>query len=38
MLSVEDVCSVGVLERIKRKSDNIKQTLTTRTAMLGCDI
>ena len=33
-LSVEDVCSVGVLVRIKGKLDDLKQTMTTRTAML----
>ena len=31
---MEDVCSGGVLEIIKRKSDNLKQTMKTRTAML----
>ena len=33
-LSVEDVCSAGVLVRIKGKLDALKQTMTTRTAML----
>ena len=33
-LSVEDVCSVGVLVRIKGKLDDLNQTMTTRTAML----
>ena len=33
-LSVEDVCSAGVLVRIKGKLDDLKQTMTTRTAML----
>ena len=33
-LSVEDVCSAGVLVRIKWKLDDLKQTMTTRTAML----
>ena len=33
-LSVEDVCSAGVLMRIKGKLDDLKQTMTTRTAML----
>ena len=33
-LSVEDVCSAGVLVRIKGKMDDIKQTMTTRIAML----
>ena len=32
--SVEDVCSAGVLVRIKGKLDYLKQTMTTRTAML----
>ena len=32
-LSVEDVCSAGVLVRIKGKLDDLKQTMTTRTAM-----
>ena len=33
-LSVEDVCSAGVLVRIKGKLDDLKQTMTTRIAML----
>ena len=33
-LSVEDACSAGVLVRIKGKLDDLKQTMTTRTAML----
>ena len=33
-LSVEDICSAGVLVRIKWKLDDLKQTMTTRTAML----
>ena len=33
-LPVEDVCSAGVLIRIKGKLDDLKQTMTTRTAML----
>ena len=33
-LSVEDVCSAGVLERMKGKLDDLKQIMTTRTAML----
>ena len=33
-LSVEDVCSAGVLVRIKGKLHDLKQTMTTRTAML----
>ena len=33
-LSVEDVCSTGVPVRIKGKLDSLKQTMTTRTAML----
>ena len=33
-LSVEDVRSAGVLVRIKGKLDDLKQTMTTRTAML----
>ena len=33
-LYVEDVCSAGVLLRIKGKMDDIKHTMTTRTAML----
>ena len=33
-LSVEDVCSAGVLVRIKGKLDDLKQTMTTRTEML----
>ena len=33
-LSVEDVCSAGVLVRIKGKLDDLKQTMTTRTSML----
>ena len=33
-LYVEDVCSAGVLVRIKWKMDGLKQTMTTRTAML----
>ncbi len=33
-LSVEDVCSAGVLVRIKGKLDDLKQTMTTLTAML----
>ena len=33
-LYVEDVCSAGVLVRIKGKLDDLKQTMTTRTAML----
>ena len=33
-LSVKDVCSAGVLVRIKGKFDDLKQTMTTRTAML----
>ena len=32
-LSVEDLCSAGVLVRIKVKLDDIKQTMTMRTAM-----
>ena len=32
--SVEDVCSAGVLVRIKDKLDDLKQTMTTRRAML----
>ena len=32
--SVEDVCSAGVLVRIKGKLEDLKQTMTTRTAML----
>ena len=32
-LSVEDVCSAGVLVRIKGKLDDLKQTMTMRTAM-----
>ena len=34
-LSVEDVCSAGVLVRIKGKLDDLTQTMTTRTAMLS---
>ena len=37
-LSVEDVCSAGVLVRIKGKLDDLKQTMTTRTAMLCTNI
>ena len=33
-LSVEDVCSAGVLVRINGKLDDLKQTMTTCTAML----
>ena len=33
-LSVEDIFSAGVLVRIKGKWDDLKQTMTTRTAML----
>ena len=33
-LYVEDVCSAGVLVRIKGKLDDLKQTMTTRTTML----
>ena len=33
-LSVEDVCSAGVLLRIKWKLDDLKQTMLTRAAML----
>ena len=33
-LSLEDVCSAGVLVRIKRKLDDLKQTMKTRTSML----
>ena len=33
-LSVEDVCSARVLVRIKGKLDDLKQTMTTCTAML----
>ena len=33
-LSVEDVCSAGVLERMKGKLDDLKQIMRTRTAML----
>ena len=33
-LSVEDVCSAGVVVRIKGKLDDLKQTMTTRTAVL----
>ena len=32
-LYVEDVCSAGVLVRIKGKMDDLRQTMTTRTAM-----
>ena len=34
ILSVEEVCSAGVLVRIKGKLCDLKQTMTTRTAML----
>ena len=34
-LSVEEVCSAGVLVRIKGKLDDLTQTMTTRTAMLS---
>ena len=37
-LSVDDVCSAGVLVRIKGKLDYLKQTMTTRTAMLCINI
>ena len=33
-LSVEEVCSAGVLARIQRKTDNLKQIMTTHTAMI----
>ena len=33
-LSVEHVCSAGVLERMKGKLDDLKQIMTKRTAML----